>query len=121
MGKKSLITNKCHGKPCKGIILDGLPIYEGTSYTYKTSEGNNFRGTNMVDLSIQLDTIKITVHWYITNHESNQNLILGNLFINSLNDYIIGKNEIEMSYRNEICFFPKIKTLSSYQLFYHLF
>lgn len=35
-----------------GIILDGLPIHEGTLYTYKTFEGNNFSCTKMVDLPI---------------------------------------------------------------------
>ncbi|KAG5601697.1 hypothetical protein H5410_033067, partial [Solanum commersonii] len=45
----------------KGILLDGISIYEGKQYTYKTFEGNNFSCKNMVDLPIQLDTIRITV------------------------------------------------------------
>ncbi|KAG5605843.1 hypothetical protein H5410_027335 [Solanum commersonii] len=92
----------------KGTRLDGLPIYEGSPYIYKTFEGNNFSCINMVDLPIQLNTIRIIVPCYITNHESDHNLILGNLFLNSLNDYSIGKNEIEISYKNETCFLPII-------------
>ncbi|KAG5579445.1 hypothetical protein H5410_050072 [Solanum commersonii] len=36
----------------KEIILEGLPIYEGTPYTYKTFEGKNYSYTKMVDLPI---------------------------------------------------------------------
>ncbi|KAG5568641.1 hypothetical protein H5410_064346, partial [Solanum commersonii] len=85
----------------KGILLDGLPIYKGTPYTYKFFEGNYFSCINMIDLPIQLDIIRITVPYYITNHESDHNLILGNLFLNSLEDYSIGKNGIEINYKNE--------------------
>ncbi|KAG5601696.1 hypothetical protein H5410_033066 [Solanum commersonii] len=92
----------------KGILLDGISIYEGNQYTYKTFEGNNFSCKNMVDLPIQLDTIRITVSCYITSHESDQDLILGNLFLNKLEDYSIGKNGIEMLYKGETCFIPKI-------------
>ncbi|KAG5615809.1 hypothetical protein H5410_015633 [Solanum commersonii] len=41
----------------------------------------------MINLPILLDTIRITVPCYITNNESGQDLILGNLFMNSLEDY----------------------------------
>ncbi|KAG5586689.1 hypothetical protein H5410_047123 [Solanum commersonii] len=60
------------------------------------------------DLPIQLDIIRITVPCYITNHESDQDLILGNLFLNKLEDYSIGKNGIEMIYKGETCFIQKI-------------
>ncbi|KAG5598557.1 hypothetical protein H5410_029927 [Solanum commersonii] len=92
----------------KGILIEGIPVYEGEHYTYKTFEGNNFSCKNMVDLPIQLDTIRITVPCYITNHESDQELILGNLFLNKLEDYSIGKNGIEMLYKGETCFISKI-------------
>ncbi|KAG5594909.1 hypothetical protein H5410_036141 [Solanum commersonii] len=92
----------------KDILLDGLPVYEGTPYTYKTFEGNNYSCIKMVDLPIQLDTIRITASYYITNHEGDHNLILVNLFLNSLEDYSIGKNGIEINYKNETCFIPKI-------------
>ncbi|KAG5570912.1 hypothetical protein H5410_060678 [Solanum commersonii] len=72
----------------KSILLDGILIYE--------------------DLPIQLDTIRITVSCYITNHESDQDLNLGNLFLNKLEDYSICKNDIEMIYKGETCFLPKI-------------
>ncbi|KAG5596451.1 hypothetical protein H5410_037683 [Solanum commersonii] len=92
--KKKDVQTGATANHAKWIIWDGLPIYEGTPYIYKTLEGNNFSCKNMVDLLIQLDTIRITVPCYITNHESDHNLILGNLFLNSLNNYSIGKNGI---------------------------
>ncbi|KAG5582126.1 hypothetical protein H5410_052753 [Solanum commersonii] len=92
----------------KDILIDEIQIYEEKQYTYQTFEGNNFSCKNMVDLPIQLDTIRITVPCYITNHKSDQDLILGNLFLNKLEDYSIGKNGIEMTYKGETCFVPKI-------------
>ncbi|KAG5615807.1 hypothetical protein H5410_015631 [Solanum commersonii] len=77
----------------RGILINGLQIHEGNPYNYKTFEGNNFSCKNMINLPILLDTIRITVPCYITNHESGQDFILGNLFLNSLEDYSIGKNE----------------------------
>ncbi|KAG5603814.1 hypothetical protein H5410_025306 [Solanum commersonii] len=95
-----LIQTGATANHVKSILLDGISIYEGKQYTYKTFEGNNFSCKNMVDLPIQLDTIRITVSCYITNHESDQDLILGNLFLNKLEDYSIGKNGIEMIYKD---------------------
>ena len=92
----------------KEYLINGLTIYEGEHYIYKTFEGNNFSCKKMVDLPIQLDTIRITVPCYIINHESNQEIILGNLFLNDLEDYNIGKDGIGMIYKNETCFLSKI-------------
>lgn len=103
-----LIQTGATANHVKGILIDGLLIYEGEHYTYKTFEGNNFSCKNMVSLPIQLDTIRITVPCYITNHESDQELILGNLFLNKLEDYSIGKNGIEIIYKGETCFISKI-------------
>ncbi|KAG5582418.1 hypothetical protein H5410_053045 [Solanum commersonii] len=86
-----LIQTGATANHIKGILIEGIHIYEGKQYTYQTFEGNNFSCKNMVDLLIQLDTIRITVPCYITNHESDQDLILGNLFLNKLEDYSIGK------------------------------
>ncbi|KAG5586830.1 hypothetical protein H5410_047264 [Solanum commersonii] len=102
-----LIQTGATANHIKGMIIEGLQIYEGNPYNYKTFEGNNFSCKKMIDLPIQLDTIRITVPCYITNHESDQNLILGNLFLNSLEDYSRGRNGIEMIYKNETCFIPK--------------
>ncbi|KAG5628070.1 hypothetical protein H5410_013288 [Solanum commersonii] len=82
-----LIQTDATANHVKNILLEGLPIYEGIPYTYKTFEGNNYSCQKMVDLPIKLDIIRITVPCYITNHESDHNLILGNLFLNSLEDY----------------------------------
>ncbi|KAG5575922.1 hypothetical protein H5410_056056 [Solanum commersonii] len=103
-----LIQTGATANHIKGILIDGIQIYEGKQYTYQTFEGNNFSYKNMVDLPIQLDTIKKTVPCCITNHESDQDLILGNLFLNKLEDYSIGKNGIEMIYKGETCFIRKI-------------
>ncbi|KAG5579041.1 hypothetical protein H5410_049668, partial [Solanum commersonii] len=98
-----LIQTGATANHIKGILIEGIQIYEGKQYTYQTFEGNNYSCKNMVDLPIQLDTIRITVPCYITNHESDQDLILGNLFLNS-----IGKSGIEMIYKGETCFIQKI-------------
>ena len=37
-----------------------------------------------------------------------EELILGNLFLNKLEDYSIGKNGIEIIYKGETCFIPKV-------------
>ncbi|KAG5587599.1 hypothetical protein H5410_048033 [Solanum commersonii] len=103
-----LIQTGATANHIKGILIEGIQIYEGKQYTYQTFEGNNYSCKNMVDLPIQLDTIRITVPCYITNHESDQDLILGNLFLNKLEDYSIGKNGIEMIYKGETCFIQKI-------------
>ncbi|KAG5570677.1 hypothetical protein H5410_060443 [Solanum commersonii] len=67
----------------------------------------DYQHMKVLNLPIQLDNIRIIVPCYITNHESDHNLILGNLFLNSLEDYSIGKNGIEISYKNETCFIAK--------------
>ncbi|KAG5592016.1 hypothetical protein H5410_042530 [Solanum commersonii] len=103
-----LIQTRATANHVKSILIDGIQIYEGKQYTYQTFEGNNFSCKNMVNLPIQLDTIRITVPCYITNHESDQDLILGNLFLNKLEDYNIEKNGIEMIYKGETCFISKI-------------
>ncbi|KAG5612027.1 hypothetical protein H5410_023308 [Solanum commersonii] len=43
-----LIQTEATTNHVKGILIDGLPIYEGTQYTYKTFEGNNFSCKNMI-------------------------------------------------------------------------
>ena len=37
-----LIQTGATANHIKGILIDGIPIYEGEYYIYKTFEGNNF-------------------------------------------------------------------------------
>ena len=62
----------------------------------------------MVELPIQLGTIRIRVPCYISNHENDYNIILGGTLLNNLDQYNIQKEGIQITLGNETCFISKI-------------